>query len=91
MGSKVITEPENFVRSKEQRERYRRCIRTIVNDLIIDLNGEISEYGDDFDYRDKLRDADWIKELRRMLVTGYLKQVQRTRIQSFSQEWAASA
>jgi hypothetical protein len=55
--------------------------------MVIDLNAEIDEYGDDFDYRDKLRDATWAKELSKKIVGDYQKLVNRGRIQSFKQTW----
>ena len=58
--------------------------------MVIDLNLEIEEYGDDFDYRGKLRDEEWVKGTRKHLVGEYRKQVAREKIQSFSQEWEAS-
>lgn len=58
--------------------------------MIIDLNGEIADVGEDFDYRDRLRDSKWVIDLRRTLVAGYLKQVQRKRIAPMSEEWAAA-
>jgi hypothetical protein len=87
VGKEAIANPAKFVREKSTREKFKTCIRTIVEDLIIDLNGEIAEYGEDFDYRDRLRDAAWVRELRRTLVAGYLKQVQRKRIASIGEEW----
>jgi hypothetical protein len=66
----LITHPETFVRKPSDRERFRKCINTFVDDLIIDVNAEVDEYGEDFDYRDKLRDADWIKKLATTIVGG---------------------
>jgi hypothetical protein len=87
IGLQAISSPERFVRDPADRARFAACIRTIVQDLIIDLNGEIADVGEDFDYRDRLRDSKWVTELRRTLVGGYLKQVQRKRISSMSEEW----
>jgi AIPR protein len=89
VGRQAIANPTDFVRDATIREKFASCIRSIVEDLIIDLNGEIADYGEDFDYRDRLRDGAWVTDLRRTLVTGYLKQVQRKRIASMSEEWAA--
>ncbi len=83
----LITHPETFVRKPSDRERFRKCINTFVDDLIIDVNAEVDEYGEDFDYRDKLRDADWIKKLATTIVADHLKQVNRGRIKSFKTEW----
>lgn len=88
---KIITQPETFVRNENDRNRFRACIRQIVGDVIVDLNAEVDEYGEDFDYRDKLRDSDWIKKLSKTVVADYSKLIQRGRIQSFSDEWEKAA
>jgi hypothetical protein len=83
----ITTNPKMFVRNEAERERFRECIRVIIKDVIIDVNAEVEEYGDDFDYRDKLRDEKWVKALSKAVVTDHLKQVHRDRIKSFSGEW----
>jgi hypothetical protein len=87
LGSEAIKNPEKFVRAETDRNRFRDCICALVSDVVIDLNDEVAEYGDEFDYRDKLRDSDWVKELSKKVVNGYLKQVARKRIKSFQEEW----
>ncbi|HYJ84459.1 MAG TPA: AIPR family protein [Pyrinomonadaceae bacterium] len=79
--------PERFVRSKTDREWFRHCIEGIVAETVIDLNAELDGYGEDFDYRDKLRDEAWVKDLTRTLVADRLKLVLRKRIPSFSEVW----
>jgi hypothetical protein len=54
---------------------------------VIDLNAEIDEYGNDFDYRDKMRDATWARDLGRKILADYQKLVKRGRILSFQQAW----
>ena len=88
IGREAIANPARFVRDQGTRKKFAACVQTIVEDLIIDLNGEIADVGEDFDYRDRLRDNKWVTDIRRTLVTGYLKQVQRKRITSMSEEWA---
>src|SRR5205085_535840 len=59
--TEITTHPEKFVRDKANRDRFKRCIHTILKDVIIDVNAEVEEYGDNFDYRDKLRNSQWVK------------------------------
>ena len=91
LAEQIFTNPKIFVRASADRERFRRCIGTFVDDLIIDVNAEVDGYAEDFDYRDKLRDADWIKKLAATIVADHLKQVSRGRIKSFQAEWESSA
>jgi len=90
LSAEILGSPEKFVRDKKSRDHCRKCISALVGDVIIDLNEEVGEAGEDFDYRDKLRDSDWVKEISKELVAGYLKQVKRGRIQSFKEEWESA-
>lgn len=90
IGKEMIRRPSEFVRDLNMQKRLVRCLRSIVNDIVIDVNGEVDPLGDDFDYRDKLRDADWVNQLARAVVSNHLKLVQRSRIQSFKAEWEKS-
>ena len=87
VGKKLIEAPEEFVRDKASREKFRWCLRRILEDIVIDLNAEVNDLGEDFDYRGRLRDEEWVKDLTRTLVTAHLKQVQRKRIPSFQEDW----
>jgi hypothetical protein len=89
VGKAAIADPAAFVRDPTARAKFQTCIRTVIADLIIDLNGELADVGEDFDYRDRLRDQKWDMDIRRTLVGDYLKQVARGRIASISDEWAA--
>ncbi len=87
LSESVFKSPGEFVRSQKDRAHFRQCLDTIVGDLVIDLNAEVDDYGDAFDYRDKLRDSVWVKDLNKKIVADHLKQVARQRIKSFSEEW----
>ncbi len=88
LAENILKTPRDFVREVKDRAKFRQCLDTIVDDLVIDLNAEVDEYGDAFDYRDKLRDSTWVKELSKKIVSDHLKQVARKRIKSFSDEWS---
>lgn len=87
LGQELLRNPIPFVRNKLDREYLMQCIGKIVNDMVIDINAEASQYGDDFDYRGKLRDEGWVKHLSQEVVSSYMKLVQRGRIESFEAEW----
>ena len=87
LANEILTQPRVFVRQTIDRNRFRECIQELVNDIVIDLNAEIDEYGDDFDYRDKMRDAAWVKDLSKKIVGDHQKLVNRGRIKSFSETW----
>lgn len=87
LADSILKSPGKFVRIEKDRAHFRQCLDTIVNDLVIDLNAEVDDYGDAFDYRDKLRDSGWAKDLSKKIVADHLKQVARKRIKSFTEEW----
>jgi hypothetical protein len=89
--SELLTNPAKFVRDKADRERFYKTIQPIVADLIVDIDDEVQELGEDFDYRDKLRNAEWVKDLGRELVKDHLKQINRGRIKSFSAQWESDS
>ncbi|MDE0644615.1 MAG: AIPR family protein [Gammaproteobacteria bacterium] len=87
LGQEVIRRPENFVRSEENSVKFKESIRTLLTDVVIDLNDEVEQYGDDFDYRGRLRDEKWVVKLARTITTDRKKQVARKRIPSFKDDW----
>jgi hypothetical protein len=87
LADSILKTPGKFVRESNDRAHFRQCLDTVVNDLVIDLNAEVDDYGDAFDYRDKLRDSEWEKGLSKKIVADHLKQVARKRIKSFTEEW----
>jgi hypothetical protein len=87
IGKKALTDPDYFIKKERSRNHFTECIEGIIDDFIIDLNAEVDEYGEEFDYRDKLRDSDWVKGLTKEIVGSYYKLVRRGRIDSFESEW----
>jgi hypothetical protein len=79
--------PEKFVRTADLRTKFRKAIDNIVGDLIVDVNAEIEGLGADFDYRGKLRDSTWVKELAKTVVGDHVKLVARGKIASFKKDW----
>jgi hypothetical protein len=91
LAEDVLTRPLTFVRAGPARDRFRECIGVIVNDVIVDMNHELEEYGDDFDYRGRLRDEKWVRNLARRIIADYQKLVARGRIRSFQAEWEGAS
>ncbi len=91
MSKELLSNPAMFVRKPQDRTNFKVCMQNIINDMTIDINAEVKEHGIDFDYRGRLRDADWVKELTNKVVNSFLKLVERNRIPSFSEEWGKQA
>ena len=54
---------------------------------MIDLNAELAQVGEDFDYRGKLRDEVWVKALAHRILADHTKLVSRGRIDSFERDF----
>lgn len=87
-GRLLLNEPTNGIQDEESRDKLERIVGIIIDDIIIDINHEIDEeFGDDFDYRSKLRDSLWVTKLASSIVIGYEKYVKRGKISSFHSLW----
>jgi hypothetical protein len=86
----IQNHPEKFVRTAMLREKFKAAVGNIVSDLIVDVNAEIEDLGADFDYRGKLRDSDWVKNLGKEVVGDHVKLVARGKISSFRDDWQKS-
>jgi hypothetical protein len=87
LWNEINTKPQIFVRDVQDRQRFRRCIDNIVSDLITDVDAEIEDVGEDFDYRGRLRSEEWVKRLAKSVVGDHLKMVARKKIQPFKGDW----
>jgi hypothetical protein len=89
IGKKFVKDPSVFVRKDTKRKHFQKCVEALVKDIVIDVNAEVEALGDDFDYRGKLRDESWVKDLKKAVVTSYEKGVARNRITSFEEQWGS--
>lgn len=87
LAKEIFAQPSKFVRDNKDRNKFRGCIQVIVGDIVADINAEVKNYGDSFDYRDKLRDSSWVKSIASDIVTTYTKLVNRKTISPFHKEW----
>lgn len=87
LAPKLLHEPELFVRELNDRTKFSSCVDRIIHDIVDDINGELKDKGEDFDYRNKLRDEKWIKDLSKSIGTTREKLVRRGNITTFEQDW----
>ena len=60
-------------------------------EVITDLNAEIDQLEDDFDYRGKLREEEWCSKLAHEIAAIHKKLVDRGRLESFQNIYASLA
>jgi hypothetical protein len=87
----ISSDPAKFVRDDLSRADFRECIDVVVNDIIGDLNDEMRAVEENFDYRGKLRDQQWVQTLTRRIVADHRKLVSRNLMPSFKEEWERRA
>ena len=86
-GRRLLHEPILAVQDDASRQKFKLITGKIIDEMITDINHEVKESGDDFDYRGKLRDSDWTKNLAKSIVSSHEKLVRRKRLPSFHSLW----
>lgn len=84
-AQQILDNPENYVLDKVKREAFVSAVRKLLEEVITDINAEIDQLGDDFDYRGKLRDKDWCDPLAHEIAAIHKKLVDRGRMESFTE------
>ena len=82
-SQEIINDPKVFVRELISRKCFGLATEKLLVEIITDLNAEIDQLGEDFDYRGKLRDEEWCKKLAYLIATTHKKLVDRNRLESF--------
>jgi hypothetical protein len=86
-GRAMIAQPQDYVRREADRAHFRATLDELVAWLVVDLNFETQELPPDFDYRDKLRDKEYVSSLVKTLVVSYSKDLLRKKIASVEELW----
>lgn len=78
--------PERFlIDSPEKESKCQDAIRTVLNDLIQDLNDEFEDRGgDSFDFKQMFKSAGDLKNLSTAIVNSYSKLLKRGKVESFA-------
>ncbi|MDO6591444.1 hypothetical protein DS901_09790 [Loktanella sp. D2R18] len=79
----VVKNPEKII-SSETLEPLLEAISTTLKSIIIDLNYEIKDRGDTFDYKDELKNSSKVAELRSELLKSYEKELAKSKISPIS-------
>ena len=87
LGRRLIADPFQYVSDKKQRLPLVKAVDKLLDDIVIDLNAELAQVGEDFDYRGKLRDEVWVKALAHRILADHTKLVSRGRIDSFERDF----
>lgn len=84
-ASEVLKTPEKYVHNEIKQRAFASTINKLLEEVITDLNAEIDQLGNDFDYRGKLRDETWCNSLSHEIAATHKKLVSRGRMESFGE------
>lgn len=85
----ILTKTAKCMRKSSEVSKFRRVISRFIGNIIIDINIESQDFDADFDYRRRLKDAEWVKELTNNIKKGFLKDISRGKQSTFEAEWKA--
>lgn len=88
-GAAAIKNPRALL-SSEECEKFFEEVREIVKSLIVDLNYEVKEKGEAFDYKGDLKSPTKLRELRSELLKSYEKELAKGKIKPIGSTYAAS-
>ncbi|MCJ2013281.1 AIPR family protein [Methylobacterium sp. J-076] len=91
MFQDIILHPEDWVRDEGTADMFADTISLFIGDIIIDINEESKDFEEDFDYRRKVKNADWVRDLTKTIQKGYQKNVKRGKSATFAAEWGNHA
>lgn len=84
----ILSNSSRYMRDAKKRDKFRRVISGFIANIIIDINIESADFEADFDYRRKLKDAEWVKNLTKNIKRDFQKSIQRNKQDSFEAEWS---
>jgi len=87
LGKRLVNLPSNLIKDDRDVATLSKSLNTVVEDVITDINADIGDLDEDFDYKSKLRDERWVKELAKGIVATHQKLVRRGTIETFEEVW----
>lgn len=88
IGKEVLAKPNDFI-SDANIDLFLKILRDIIIDIVIDFNYEVNDLGDDFNYREKLRDKSWVQTIRKNIIASMQKEIAKGKVSSFAERWIA--
>jgi len=77
VGRTVAEDPATLVKDGKRLAKFLDGIRTILSGIVVDLNYEVKEIGDEFDYKSDLKSPAKVKDYMDRLLKSYEKDVAR--------------
>ena len=80
----LLLAPSRMVRELYIRSKFIGVMKSLIGELAIDLNYEVKSLGENFDYRGRLRDKEWVRETSQRVATSREKDVARAKAEPLS-------
>jgi hypothetical protein len=90
IAADLLTKPEIFVHAEKRRKIFAECVGRVAGEIVVDLNYELDQVGPDFDYRDKMRDEQWVRKMAGDFRGTHLKLVKQKRMDTIKAIWDAA-
>ena len=87
LGKQIIQSPDKFVRRSASRKKLEVLVNQLLDTVIVDFNLETKDLPDDFDYRGKLRDKEYVTGLTNSLLASYIKDIKRKKAPTIEELW----
>lgn len=87
LGSDAIKNPKVLTTHKQWINILSAVIDPILSSVIIDLNYDVDQAGDSFDYKSELKSPNRVRERADELLKSYEKEIAKGKMESFSQLW----
>lgn len=87
VGKTIYQDPNIVLGNPKGLGALQACIGKVIDDIIVDLNAEVKELGDTFDYKNHLKSPVQVKTLSEKIISTYVKLAARGRIDAFYTDW----
>ena len=80
----ILSNPSKYMRDAVARSTLTAAVNELLSEVVTDLNAEIDQLEEDFDYRGRLRDEKWCSKLAHEIAATHKKLVDRGRLDDFA-------
>jgi hypothetical protein len=87
VGARFARDPRELLADDNKMHNFNNIIRDIIKSVVIDLNHETKEFGDNFDYKSMLKNREQILKLGDALTSSYKKDVARGKADTIADAW----
>ncbi len=84
-GAQISQAPNNLLLDKKKAKKFFRAVKEILDGIVVDLNLEVKERGDEFDYKSDLKSPQKTAQFANKLLSTYKKDVIRKKASTIAQ------